>query len=449
MATNFWDYESWGNKFDPSKLGGAQQTFRYDPSWGGSGENSLASMLPMFVQQSPGALQSLGLAEADLGYVPGRYENDSYVADQWNLSDAAKKALSGLSVDELGYGGGKTVKALKDGDGNILGMSKPISPAGGDLLENAIMGIVAAGTGGILGQALGFLPGAMNPLQPSTWGGAATASNTGVPFELGNMGGATSLPVSGGTATGAAGSTNPLYQLGGASLGGTGGAAATSPYSLVTGSMAPGTTGALLGNTLGAAQSGLTATGAGLGLTGLGSVLGGGIGDSIGAGLDSTIGSSLKAAIRKAVGGQQGQPGGFNLGNLLGALGQMYQANQYQNSLDKLYGTLSDTGPYEAALRQELERRDAASGRRSQYGPREVELQAKMYDARSKNATTLAALTSNQNAALGSMLQGGMLAGTSSGLLNPKTGGLGQVGQDIWDGITDSDWWRDLFDFGG
>ena len=72
-----------------------------------------------------------------------------------------------------------------------------------------------------------------------------------------------------------------------------------------------------------------------------------------------------------------------------------------------------------------------------------------MYDARSKNATTLAALTSNQNAALGSMLQGGMLAGTSSGLLNPKTGGLGQVGQDIWDGITDSDWWRDLFDFGG
>lgn len=172
---SIFSYADWANKFDPSKLGGAQQTFRYDPSWGGSGENSLASMLPMFVQQSPGALQSLGLAEADLGYVPGRYENDSYVADQWNLSDAAKKALSGLSVDELGYGGGKTAKALKDGDGNILGVSKPISPAGGDLLENAIMGIIAGGTGGILAQGLGVLSPSFNPIDPSTWGGGAAS----------------------------------------------------------------------------------------------------------------------------------------------------------------------------------------------------------------------------------------------------------------------------------
>jgi len=33
---------------------------------------------------------------------------------------------------------------------------------------------------------------------------------------------------------------------------------------------------------------------------------------------------------------------------------------------------------YSQQLRQQLERRDAAGGRRSQYGPREVELQAKL-----------------------------------------------------------------------
>lgn len=321
-------------------------------------------------------------------------------------------------------------------------------------VDKAIPAVIAAGTGGILGQALGFIPSGVNPLQPSTWGGA-TASNTGVPFELGNMG------TTGGASAGGAASPYSLAGSG-AKLGGTATAGATSPYSLATGSMAPGTTGALLGNTLGAAQSGITATGAGLGLTGLGSILGGGIGDSIGAGLGSTIGSTIGKGVGGAVkdavtGGQSGQQpgtgpgqaGGFNLGNLLGAISQMYQANQYQNSLDKLYGTLSDTGPYEEALRQELERRDSASGRRSQYGPREVELQAKMYDARSKNATTLAALTGNQNAALGSMLQGGLLAGVGGGLIDPSTGGLGQVGQDIWEGITDSDWWNDLFDFGG
>ena len=403
MATNFWDYESWGNKFDPSKLGGAQQTFRYDPSWGGSGENSLASMLPMFVQQSPGALQSLGLAEADLGYVPGRYENDSYVADQWNLSDAAKKALSGLSVDELGYGGGKTVKALKDGDGNILGMSKPISPAGGDLLENAIMGIVAAGTGGILGQALGFLPGAMNPLQPSTWGGAATASNTGVPFELGNMGGATSFPVSSsaGAASGSAlpalGSTTsgPGLTLGGVSAGG---GAASSPY-------------ALGGATLGGSATGMGSPGT------LASVLGG---------------------AAKTVGGK-------NIGNVLSGLASVYTNNRAQESNKQLYnnllGDFGQDSSYAKALRQELDRRDAASGRRSQYGPREVELQAKLAEQRGRNATTLAALMSGQNAALQNMIRGGLTLGKDLGVDNI----LGDVGEGLWEGLENSDFWKGLF----
>jgi hypothetical protein len=373
--------------------------------WNGSGEDTISSGVPMWAMQAPGVMESLGLTEQDFGHTPQRYEHDYYIPERYNLSDAAKSSLSGLKVVDRNYGNGYTVSQLVGPDGNVLSMGRPRKPSNLDKFADVFVpAAIGIGTGGILGQALGFLPGAMNPLQPSTWGaGASTGSQ------------ATS-----GLGLDAAGN------LAGSSL--MDGAAVDAMVN--AGSLAPGGVGSLI------------PTGAEVGMFGGGALLNGG---------GAT--GSLKDVINKVPtpggGGQQGQPGGFNLGNLLGALGQMYQANQYQNSLDKLYGTLSDTGPYEAALRQELERRDAASGRRSQYGPREVELQAKMYDARSKNATTLAALTSNQNAALGSMLQGGMLAGTSSGLLNPKTGGLGQVGQDIWDGITDSDWWRDLFDFGG
>lgn len=50
-------------------------------------------------------------------------------------------------------------------------------------------------------------------------------------------------------------------------------------------------------------------------------------------------------------------------------------AVKQNNGLTDLYGSGS---PYAKELRQQLERRDAAAGRRSQYGPREVELQAKL-----------------------------------------------------------------------
>jgi hypothetical protein len=51
---------------------------------------------------------------------------------------------------------------------------------------------------------------------------------------------------------------------------------------------------------------------------------------------------------------------------------------------------------YAQQMRQQLERRDAASGRRSQYGPREVELQAKLAEMASKYGPGVA--ESNLNA---------------------------------------------------
>lgn len=50
-------------------------------------------------------------------------------------------------------------------------------------------------------------------------------------------------------------------------------------------------------------------------------------------------------------------------------------ANQQAQSLASMY---EPNSAYSQQLRQQLERKDAAGGRRSQYGPREVELQAKL-----------------------------------------------------------------------
>lgn len=60
--------------------------------------------------------------------------------------------------------------------------------------------------------------------------------------------------------------------------------------------------------------------------------------------------------------------------------------NNQINSLQGLYGQNSS---YAQAMRQQLERRDAAAGRRSQYGPREVELQAALAGNASKLAPSL------------------------------------------------------------
>lgn len=46
------------------------------------------------------------------------------------------------------------------------------------------------------------------------------------------------------------------------------------------------------------------------------------------------------------------------------------------NQIKTLEGLFGQNSSYAQAMRQQLERRDAAAGRRSQYGPREVELQA-------------------------------------------------------------------------
>jgi hypothetical protein len=80
----------------------------------------------------------------------------------------------------------------------------------------------------------------------------------------------------------------------------------------------------------------------------------------------------------------------------LGALGTLYGYNRANSNLkqqQKSLGSLfSPNSPYAQQLRQGLERKDAAAGRRSQYGPREVQLQAELARLNAGNAPALAQL---------------------------------------------------------
>lgn len=82
------------------------------------------------------------------------------------------------------------------------------------------------------------------------------------------------------------------------------------------------------------------------------------------------------------------------------ALGGMYGANKAQKSMGDMLGGLqslySQDSPYAQALRQQLARKDAASGRRSQYGPREVELQARLAQMASGQIPAMSQLAQQQ-----------------------------------------------------
>lgn len=94
--------------------------------------------------------------------------------------------------------------------------------------------------------------------------------------------------------------------------------------------------------------------------------------------------------------------GGLSYGDL--GRGAMSAMNYRQNSKNlksqekSLKGLYGQDGSYAKAMRQQLERRDAAAGRRSQYGPREVELQAALAGNAAKLAPTLQQNDMAQNA---------------------------------------------------
>jgi hypothetical protein len=115
---------------------------------------------------------------------------------------------------------------------------------------------------------------------------------------------------------------------------------------------------------------------------------------------------------------------GPDYGNIAAGLGQLYlgsKANHGINGqINNLNSLFAPDSPYAHQLQQSLARQDAAGGRRSQYGTRAVELQARLADAASRQAPTLSNLYQQQRQNRFGTGAAALQLGRSSGLLNPN-----------------------------
>lgn len=146
---------------------------------------------------------------------------------------------------------------------------------------------------------------------------------------------------------------------------------------------------------------------------GLGS-LGTNAGYAMGGPLGGMLGGKLGGMAANAQGGPSnasaGEGRGFDLGSILQGLGGLYagyqgmqqagqlgqnaaQTNQaLQGQMGSLANMYSPNSPYAQQLEQQLARKDAASGRLSQYGPRSVELQARLAGMAPQVANSMSSL---------------------------------------------------------
>lgn len=143
------------------------------------------------------------------------------------------------------------------------------------------------------------------------------------------------------------------------------------------------------------------------------------------------------------IGGRPGSgaPGGGrnNMGNVLGALFGMYTAEEQRKRYDELMGKLDELyrpdSAYAMQMQDELARRDSAAGRGSQYGPRSVELAAKLTDSRrqalGQMALPIAGMGMTQN----------LMADNLNNLFTGENGNIFDAAGDIYD------WGKDAWDW--
>ena len=102
----------------------------------------------------------------------------------------------------------------------------------------------------------------------------------------------------------------------------------------------------------------------------------------------------------------------MDMSSILSGLGGIYSGYKGMKSagdmLGGLQGLYSQNSPYAQQLRQALARQDAAGGRRSQYGPREVELQARLAQMASNQIPAMNQLSQQQQIARAQMLKNGI-----------------------------------------
>ena len=130
--------------------------------------------------------------------------------------------------------------------------------------------------------------------------------------------------------------------------------------------------------------------------------------------------------------------GRVGLGDFAGGLMGLYQAYDQRKKARQLAGQLGSNygpnSPYAQRLRGNLQRKDAAAGRRSQYGQREVDFQAQMADVNARMAPTLSTLNQqvgNSNITMANSLLnlgklfGGKAFNMPSSPGSPQVGGMG------------------------
>jgi len=173
---------------------------------------------------------------------------------------------------------------------------------------------------------------------------------------------------------------------------------------------------------------------AGLGLSTLAGMANPALGFAMGLANKGGLTDGITSQFGNTVGLQGGSPAdGGPGGGMLEGLAGMYAANRGQRDTKQMLGSLqslySQDSPYAQAMRQQLQRRDAAGGRRSQYGPREVELQARLAQMASGQIPAMSQLQRQQQIARNSMLQQGLGAFQQMGGLKGLEALFGLGGQ--------------------
>lgn len=110
--------------------------------------------------------------------------------------------------------------------------------------------------------------------------------------------------------------------------------------------------------------------------------------------LESDIGKKFNQLVQSI---NPEKAGNIAAKGLLGLYGYNRANKAYKNQINNLNSLFAPNSPYAQQMKQSLERKDAAAGRRSQYGPREVELQARLAEMASRQSPQLAQLYQGQN----------------------------------------------------
>jgi hypothetical protein len=160
---------------------------------------------------------------------------------------------------------------------------------------------------------------------------------------------------------------------------------------------------------------------------GISSGLTNGIGSAISGGLNSLVGSAVNGSTNPVNGSTANPTQNFTT-NLLNSLISQYGYNQasnanqtFMNNLNSLY---SPNSAYAQTLQKQLDARDAATGRRSQYGPRAVELQANLANAAQRNSGVLSQALATQNNLLSGNLRNWGTTMNNSGIPSALSKGL-------------------------